>query len=298
MKNLINYLYHIDIDTIEKNGNYYLIKDKESVYLFSKYEAKYNFIQIYNICNELNYHYFFAYKLKSNIYNKFLTNIDQESYYLLDIGTDYNSEVNFYDMLDFYKRSYIFLNRQVQNNFNWDILWENKINYLELYANNNKITNTKILPLFYYYLGIAENALVYVKSITKKYIRSVDDKLSFTHRRVGFPVRKIDFYNPFNLIIDFEVRDIAEYIKSLYYNDIDYLIDLEYYLKTNKLTRYSASLLYIRIVYPSNFFDYFEDKSKSYFYDKYYDTNDYELFIKKTYELINSYVSIDKILWL
>lgn len=298
MKNLINYLYHIDIDSIEKCKKYYLLKDKETVYLFSKYEGNRDFVQIYNTCNELNYHYFYTFKLKNNIYNQILTTIDNEVYYLLDIGLDYEDEVDFYDMLNFYKRSFNLLGNRFQYNFNWDILWENKINYLQLHANNNNVTNIKIMPLFYYYLGLAENALIYVKTITKSYIRSIDDKISFTHRRVNFPVKRINFYNPLNLIIDLEVRDIAEYIKSLYYSDLDYLDDLEYYLKTSRLTRYSASLLYARIVYPSNFFDYFEDQTNTYFSDKYYDPNAYENFIKKTYELINSYVNIDKILWL
>ncbi len=298
MKNLIDYLYSIDITNIDKHDYYYLLKDNHTTYLFSKYNHYRDFDFIYNICDELNKHYFYVYKLKKNIYNNILSTIDNEKYYLLDIGLNYDNELDFYEMVNFYKRSSVFLNRNFNFKCNWDILWENKIDYLHLHANNYLVSNKNIAPLFFYYLGLAENALIYVKTIEKNIGFSINDRISFTHRRMPAHIKNLFFYNPFNLMIDLEVRDIAEYIKSMYYSDLDYINDLEYYLKTNLLTKYSASMLYARIVYPSNFFDYYENKSEEYFSGKFSDTNSYESFIKKTYELINSHVNIDKISWL
>lgn len=298
MKNLINYLYKIEITDIIKEDNYYLIKEMGNTYLFSEINNMGNFMYIYNICNILNQSMFFSYKVKTNIYNDFITEIEGKKYYLLYLNNDYKCEVDFLDMLNFYDKSSNFLKNNFKYQLNWDVLWESKIDYLTKHIENNKISNKRLLILLYYYLGVSENALLYIKEIKSNYTFSINDKVSFTHRRVVLPCKKIFFYNPQNFIIDLEVRDIAEYIKSLYYNDLDYLNDLEYYLKVSNLTKYSASLLYVRIVYPSLFFDYYESKSDIFYFEKFYNIGEYESFIKKTYELINSYVNIEKISWL
>ena len=42
------------------------------------------------------------------------------------------------------------------------------------------------------------------------------------HKRIKLNSTLFDLYNPLNLIIDFKVRDFAEYIKDCLINDGDY----------------------------------------------------------------------------
>lgn len=297
MKNLINYLYNIDITSIKDFNGYYYIKDDKSNYLLIKYNDSKNFHYIYQKCQILNMNTFFTYQVRLNIYGTFISTIEGNKYVLLDIKRNYSDEVDLIDMIDFHNRSSSIIRNEINYQCNWDLLWESKIDYLHSHILDNKLNNKKQIIFLYYYLGVAENALIYIRNIKNILISTKYDKVCFAHRRIFIPNIKMNFNNPFNLLIDLDIRDIAEYIKCLYLNDGDYLNELEYYLKTNSISNYTASLLYARIVYPSYFFDYYENSS-SYYSKKFYEVNEYEEFIKKTYDLIKSYVPIDKISWL
>ena len=290
MKNLINYIYQIDILNIKNINNDYLIKTKQTNYILKNINDVNNIDFIINISNNIN-----SYKIKKNIFYNYISNIKGNNYILINMLNDYEKEVDFNEMIEFYNKSSLFLHNLNYTNI-WDKLWVSKVDYLTIYAKNNLVDNKNIMPLFYYYIGIAETAILYIKDINKKYVYdSSIDKISFCHRRIFYPNIKLNFYNPFNYNVDLEVRDIAEYIKICFYNNEDYLNELEYYLKVNKLSKYSASMLFGRIIYPSYFFDYFESKDSKISKERFLDTLSYESFIKKTYELINSYVHIDKI---
>ncbi|MBO4600759.1 MAG: hypothetical protein J5634_00820 [Bacilli bacterium] len=298
MENVINYLYSLDIENIYKNNNSYIIKSKNSYYCLNKIDfindKMKNFI---NQINSVNYNNSFCYKFQKNIYNEYISRIEDDSYILLNIDQNYNKEIDFFDMLDFYNKSKMLINNQ-SFNINWDILWENKIDYLLNHLEHSKIYNKKIIPYFYYYIGLSENALLYIKKLKTNIL--IDKKLNpcFVHRRIDEKNFKISFLNPLNFLIDIKERDVASYIKTLFYKNDDYLNDLDYYLKTNNLSAYEASLLYARIVYPSHFLDYYENHEQTELNVFSFNPESYENFIKKTYELINSYVSIDKIVWL
>ena len=299
MKNLINYLYNIDVIDIKDVTDGYFITAASNNYILKNVTNINNLDFVINLINNVDINYLYFYKIKRNIFYNFISNIKENNYVLIDVSNNYNDLVDFNDMVDFYNKSNRVISSSYKYNNSWEVLWENKIDYLINYAKNNEVDNKKVMPLFYYYIGLAETALLYLKDINKKYpFNRVIDKISLVHRRVGIPNIKLNFFNPFNFIIDLEVRDIAEYIKILYYSDSDYLSELEYYLKINILSVYTASMLFVRIIYPSYFFDYFESKTSNIKTNKFLDTKSYENFIKKTYELISSYVQIDKIEYL
>ena len=75
---------------------------------------------------------------------------------------------------------------------------------------------------------------------------------------MNFPCYEINYYNPLNFVIDYNVRDIAEYIKSYIISDafnIDDIIDLINKINFNKLT---FNLFYSRLLYPTFYFDIFD----------------------------------------
>lgn len=291
MKEILSYLYKINvIDEFDFN-NEKIFKTNNSNYLYKEIKNTSYILLINSITDLLNRYKFFSYKIKRNIYNEIISKYNDTTFVIVDIGESYNECVDLEDMLSFYSDSKNILIGKVKYKNNWNILWESKINYLSNHFSNNKVVNKNYEILFNYYISMAEVALQYLLAAEKKFHESTN--ISFVHRRIFIPNVKFNFYNPLNFIIDLEIRDICEYIKSLYYNNEDYIIDLDYYLKTHFLDEYLLSFLYARIIYPSNFFDDYESNNID--INKYIDFASYESFIKKIYEVISSYILIEPI---
>ena len=69
-----------------------------------------------------------------------------------------------------------------------------------------------------YYIGLGENAITYMKELNDNINSS---SLSITHRRIGVNSTMFDLYNPLNLIIDYKVRDVSEYLKDAFFNNVN-----------------------------------------------------------------------------
>lgn len=288
MKEIISYLYQIDILDEINYKNEVIYKTINSSYLFRIIDDENKVRNMYKYVFNLSG---YTYKFKRNIYNDIISIYQDTKFILLDIGNNYLEIVDFEDMLSFYNSSSILFSNNIKYKNIWDILWENKIDYLTLHFNNNYELNKSYNLLFYYYIHVGESALEYILKLKRKYTET--GKISFVHRRIYSSNIKLYFYNPLNYIVDLEIRDIAEYIKVVYYKNEDYLNELNYYLKTHVLSPYEASLLYARIIYPSIFFDDYEAGTID--IDKYINFDNFEQFIKKVYEVISSYTLIDKI---
>ena len=291
MKEVISYLYKIEICDELYYENKLILKTSNNNYLCEEISDKRKIYKLNQFINDLNQQQFFCYKFKVNIYNEIVSKYQDKEFVLIELFNDYEKSIDFEDMLIFYKKSSYYLVNRIKYINIWDILWEQKIDYLTVHFNNNLVKNRDYELLFYYYISTAENALQYINKIKKKYQSKTF--ISFVHRRIKFPCDKFDFYNPLNFIIDFEIRDIGEYIKSLYYSNEDYITELNFYLHTHKIDSYLGSLLYARIIYPSVFLDDYESSSID--INKYIRFDLYEEFIKKIYDLISSYIFIDKI---
>lgn len=290
MKEMISYLYNINITDELHFDDKTIYKTENNNYLLEEVDDIKQVQILNNYLLYLNSRTFFSYKFLNTIYNEIYFIHDNKNHVLISIGNDYDSLIDIDDMFDFYNKSNLLLQNKIKYNNNWEILWENKIDYLMMHFNNNKTTNKNIYLIFNYYISMAENALLYLKKVKKIY--HINDQISFTHRRVGAHNYKLSFYNPTNFIVDLKIRDISEYIKSLYYENENYLIELEYYLKTNNLDQYLASFLFARIMYPTIFFDDYESGNLD--FKKFINITKYENFIKKIYDVISSYISIEQ----
>lgn len=295
MNEIISYLYNINISNELKYDGQVLYKTNSSHYLYKEIDNNYSAILfLYNIIKQIKNYHFFSYNFKQNIFNDIISTYNEKKFVLIDVGNDYDKIVDFDDMFSFYNDSRNILICKVKYRNNWDLLWESKISYLSEHFNTNKLINKNYSLIFNYYISIAEIALEYLLKVKRRY--SDNNQICFAHRRILYPNIKLNFYNPLNFIIDIEQRDISEYIKSLFYNHEDYENELVYYLKLHKMDHYSASLLYARIIYPSIFLDDYETNALK--IEKYIDFDLYEKFIKKIYDIISSYILIDKIDWL
>ena len=160
----------------------------------------------------------------------------------------------------------LFMHRQYSstNNVNYSSLsaikeiWINKVDMIEnKILPSLKIDNflfEKINSLIIYSLGLGENAIEYIQDIILDFDEKIEE-VTLSHKRFN----KFDSYellNPFNLIVDSPMRDIAD----LYNIDIINQNNLDQVLNSYNLSIKSASLLFSRILFPSFLFDLLEEQ--------------------------------------
>jgi hypothetical protein len=202
------------------------------------------------------------------------------------------------EKINYFKNSIQYFNfEKVINTSNWGKLWSEKIDYFEYQMNQFGIKYKKIRESFAYYIGLAEVGI----ALFNKYYKE-GEKLTLSHKRIGINSTLYNLYDPFNLILDLNVRDTCEYLKSTYIkNKNTDLIDE--YLKTNTLTEYERIMFFIRMFYPSFYFDCFEQIIDEQLEEEEIEkvikkTEDYHLLLKKIYLTLMPEVNLPYISWL
>ena len=103
---------------------------------------------------------------------------------------------------------------------------------------------------------MAENAISYYNDIldTNNY------RYVISHKSIRWNYSLEDLYNPLNIIFDYPVRDVAEYIKNAFFlNNNDIINEISNYLHINPLSLTDVKLLIARLLYPSFYFQMYED---------------------------------------
>lgn len=305
MKETIMYYYNIDVDVLEENDGKYHFKYQNRDYFFVFYNRNLEELDDIITC-------VFNMKVKGilvndiimNINGSFLTSINGFNYILMSVVNP-KEEFDIFDIVNI--ASKLHLNNKTSKLYrnNWGTLWMQKIDYFEYQIRELALNKPVVKDSFSYYIGLAENAISYVNNINARF-PNVSSAVVLAHRRVFYPNYKLNFFNPLSFIFDLEVRDVAEYLKAMFFAiDTEYeaLEDLKSYLSIRSLSVYDASMLYARLLYPSYYFDIYEEVM-----NKERDEEDlvsvikkadlYEDFLKKAYLEITKYAMIEKIDWL
>jgi len=304
MKDVINYNYNFDVNEIEENKNYTSFKyNGEYFYFvfFNRIEEELN--DLIEICYELKLKGIRVHDIILNRYNKVLTKVGENNYIMLKLNCKKDEIINFIEICEYTSKLKLNGNNSRLYRNNWGDLWSKKIDYFEYQIKEIGKNKQIVLDSFSYYIGLAENAISYVNKVNRTIGLKEYDNISLSHRRIFAPNIGLNYFNPLSFIFDLEVRDIAEYLKTIFFNNEDSLLDLKTYLKIKKLTPYSYNMLFARLLYPSYYFDIYEDIMNNnqdeeklvYIIEK---VNDYELFLVKAYEEISRYSYLDKIDWL
>ena len=304
MKEIINYYYNFDCLEVEENNMYSSFKYCGDVFYFVFFNRTDEELEdIITICNELKMKGIKVHSIILNRFNSYLTKIGDNKYLLLKLNCN-KDEVN--NFLDVCNNASIFKLNKVNSKLyrnNWGELWSKKIDYLEFQIKELGKDKKVIINSFSYYIGLAENAISYVNKINKVIGISEYDKVTLSHRRIFFPNTVLNYLNPLSFIYDLEVRDVAEYLKMGFFSNEDSLLDLKTFLKIKKLTPYSYHMLYARLIYPSYYFDLYEDVmnnngDEEKIINIVNKVNEYEYFLKMAYQEINQYTSLEKIDWI
>ena len=304
MKETLEYYYGLDIENIEELDGKYHFKIENQDYFFVFYNRGVEELEdIINVSNEMIKKGINVHKILININNSFLTKVGEYNYILFAVS-NLNEVYDIFDMVKISEK--LILNNNKSNLYrnNWGTLWSEKIDYFEYQVRELSIEKEVVKNSFSYYVGMAENAVSYVNNTNMKYGGDIY-RIILSHRRVFYPNYKLNYLNPLSFIFDLEVRDIAEYLKAMFFKkDISFCLDeLSSYLKIRHLSLYEYQMLYARLLYPTYYFDVYEgvmnkngDEEQLVNIIKKCDS--YEEFLKKAYLEISKYAKIDKVEWI
>ncbi len=305
MKETLEYYYGLDIDFLEElDGKYHFKLDNQD-YFFVFYNRSIDeFKDIVNVCNEMVLKGINVNKILINRNNSYLTKINEYDYILFAVS-NINEEYDIFDMIKISDKLVLNNSKSSLYRNNWGTLWSEKVDYFEYQVRELAINKDVVKNSFSYYIGLAENAISYVNNTNFKYKNVLDYRIVLSHRRVYFPNYKLNYLNPLSFIFDLEVRDIAEYLKSMFFNkNEEYVLEeLSSYLKVRRLSIYEYQMLFARLLYPTYYFDNYESVMNKNVDEEVLvkiikRCNDYEIFLKKAYLEISRYAKIDKIDWI
>lgn len=304
MKETLEYYYGLDIESIEELDGKYHFKIENQDYFFVFYNRGIEELEdIINVSNEMVKKGINVHKILVNRNNSFLTKVGEYNY-ILFVVSNLNEEYDIFDMVKISGKLVLNNNKSNLYRNNWGTLWSEKIDYFEYQVRELSIEKDVVKNSFSYYVGMAENAISYVNNTNMKYGGDVY-RIVLSHRRVFYPNYKLNYLNPLSFVFDLEVRDIAEYLKAMFFQkDISFCLDeLSSYLKIRHLSLYEYQMLYARLLYPTYYFDVYEgvmnkngDEEQLVNIIKKCDS--YEEFLKKAYLEISKYAKIDKVEWI
>ena len=271
MNNYIDYYYNLYPNTIEKVGrNYRFFLNNEKYYIIMYERNLEEMDTLVKLNKEMIERGSLVHEIVLTKDGKAVFLCDNNSYALLRVYINENIPIKIEDI--FYMLDY---NDTIKPNniigrMNWANLWSSKVDYFEYHIGHLIKKYPYIYKTIDYYLGLAENAISYVKDI-----KTPASLISICHRRIGVTSTLFDLYNPFNLVIDYKVRDIAEYIKSVFFygenscvecvvNSENMIVDkcniiLERIFKKYIFDNEALKLLFARLLFPSYYFDLYEN---------------------------------------
>lgn len=304
MKEIINYYYNFDIIELEEEKNYSSFLYYGDVFYFVFFNRGEDELKdIVDIIIELKTKGLRVHDIILNRDNKLLTKVGDNNYIMLKLNSNKNDLVNFIGICEFINKFKLNGSNSKLYRNDWGELWSKKVDYFEYQIKELGKEKSVILDSFGYYIGLAENAISYVNKINKVIGLSEEDNITLNHRRIFYPNTNLNFLNPLSFIFDLEVRDIAEALKTGFFNNENTLLDLQTFLRIKTLSSYSYHMLYARLLYPSYYFDLYEDvmnnnSDEEKIINIIKKVDEYEQFLKNAYYEISKYTNLERIDWL
>ncbi len=305
MKETLEYYYNLNIDNLEELDGKYHFKIENQDFFFVFYNRGLEELEdIIEVCNEMFLKGINVHEVIRNRNNSFLTKVNEYNYILFRVN-NLSEEYDIFDMVNISNKLILNNNKSSLYRNNWGSLWSDKIDFFEYQVRELGIEKNVVKSSFSYYVGLAENAISYVNNAVLKYGGVNSGRIVLSHRRVFFPNYRLNYMNPLSFVFDLEVRDVAEYLKAMFFKkDREYCLDeLKSYLSIRKLNIYEYHMFYARLLYPSYYFDVYDSVMNKNVNEEELvkivkRSNDYEEFLKKTYLEISKYVRLDKINWI
>lgn len=304
MKNILNYYYSLYPNEVRYNNEKYFFEYMDSKYVFEVFKRPLSDIDsIYKINRQMIQRDILVHEIILNNDKKILTFVNNTPYILMEIFVNEKIRITLPEICHINNDSINIESDNILSRNDWVNLWEIKIDYIESQINEVGKKYPNLSNYANYYIGLAENAIFYVRNANK--IEDLDFK-SVCHKRINYYDEFYTLYNPTEYIYDYRFRDVCEYIKSAFFNGEDTYTILNEYFMNNILSYKEALLFYGRLLYPSYFFDMYDDIINNNLEEKLIEkiilrTNEYEIFLYNVYllllKLYNRYIpSVDWII--
>ena len=289
MKNAIKYYYNLVPSDIHHKDDIYYFDTNHNHYLLFPFSGNTTYLN--NIYNYLVNNRIMCLNIIPNKDNQMITMINNIPYILL-ISSITNRKINIGDIINYT----IIINSKHNND--WKSKWCEKLDYYEYQMQQFEKKYPIISESFTYYDGMTETAISLLNNINPSVVNNY-----ISHSRIGKNTSLQDLYNPLNMIVDTRVRDVSEYYKNLFFYEKNPLIEINQYLHNNHLTYEECMLFLARMIYPSYYFDIYDDIISGKVSEQKINiitskVNEYEMFLKEIYSSINAMYNIPEIEWL
>lgn len=258
MLDYINYFYNLYPPLLNKeNDNYVFFVGNEKYYLTPYRRELSEIKELVELNKRMISSNSLVHEIIINKFNEPISVISNENYVLLRVYVNDIKKIDINDIIYMLNENVDLSGLKSLLRTNWVSLWSNKVDYIE-YQMGHLIKKYPFLNnTIDYYLGLCENAITYIKNL--KMFSEYKIPIGISHKRITKDATLFDLYNPLNLIIDYKVRNIAEYLKDTFFKDEDVNYILNIVFKNFWFDKLNLSLLVARLLYPSYYFDLFEE---------------------------------------
>lgn len=301
MKNNIIYYYNIEVSNLVKNGNYYSFYfngDRYELNIYTRdFKEENDILKLNKFMVENN---ILVHEIIPNKNGNIVSIVDNVPYVLYKVYINKDKKITL-DELTFMSQYDVVGVDSLKRN-EWDTLWGTRIDYLEYQINQMGKKYPILVDSFSYFVGMAENAISYVKNTIIETKKEKLDKDVISHSKVYDSINSI--YDPLNIIIDHKSRDVSEYIKaSFFLNNKKIFEELDIYFSKNYYSFYGIRLLFGRVVYPSFYFDLYDNVilgnvKESEVLNITSRTVEYEAYLREIYYYLRKFYNIPMIDWL
>lgn len=300
MKNIINYFYNLNITKLTNKDNIYSFYDNDELYHFYIYNNNIKNLDLTKDIDDSLKKDTLIHEIIINKDNSIITYYNNIPYILCKINININKPITLGE-INYLSSKVISTNSKITYH-SWQDLWSIKMDYLEKVINENGKKYPIIVDSFNYFVGMAENAISYYNNLSNKEVDN--NSLVISHRIININATVYALYDPVNIIIDHKARDIAEYIKYSFFNDNTNIFkELNVYFKYNYYTKDDVVMLLARVLYPSFYFNMYEDiminsKEEKIITNITSKLDKYELYLARVFKYFNNFYNLPVPEWL
>ena len=300
MKNIINYFYNLNITELTNKDNIYSFYDNDELYRFYIYNNNIKNLDLTKDIDDSLKKDTLIHEIIINKDNSIITYYNNIPYILCKINININKPITLGE-INYLSSKVISTNSKITYH-SWQDLWSIKMDYLEKVINENGKKYPIIVDSFNYFVGMAENAISYYNNLSNKEVDN--NSLVISHRIININDTVYAIYDPVNIIIDHKARDIAEYIKYSFFSDNTNIFkELNVYFKYNYYTRDDVVVLLARVLYPSFYFNMYEDiminsKEEKIITNITSKLDKYELYLARVFKYFNNFYNLPIPEWL
>lgn len=251
MNNAILFYFDMNVSDVKRiNGNYYFnyFNSDYVVHLYKRDVSE--IMEIYYVNLEILRRGLSCYEFVFTRNNDILFLYENKYYVLMRVPALNNRIISFDDILGFE----FFVDDKVGklDKSNWGYNWAVKIDFIEKQFLEVRGKYDIISSSIDYFIGIWENAVSYFNDNVLE-----GGRKCICHNRVCYDMDLLEFINPLNFVIDYKERDIGEYLKSYVIGKNFTKDSIDKFLVCDSKMR--VCLLISRILFPSYYFDIYED---------------------------------------